>query len=67
MYRLYLAMTHLIATPAVLMRPDVVAKVLGQWLKTKLSFRPTLIEQNFGHAPRETGALPLANADLRPK
>ena len=67
MYRLYLAMTHLIATPAVLMRPDVVAKVLGQWLKTKLSFRPTLIEQNFGHAPRETGTLPLANADLRPK
>ena len=47
MYRLYLSMTHFVSPPTVLMRPDVVAKVLGKWIGTKLAGRPTLIERNF--------------------
>lgn len=46
-YRLYLSVTHFIAPPAVLMRPSVLAKVLMAWVKTKISFEPSLIEKNF--------------------
>lgn len=46
-YRLYLSVTHFIASPAVLIRPDVVAKILVRWVKSKLSAEPTLIEKTF--------------------
>ncbi len=67
MYRLYLAMTHFISTPTVLVRPGVVAKVLGQWAKTKLALKPTLIERNFGRELCKPDDLPLTDADLRSK
>lgn len=68
MYRLYLAMTHLISSPTVLMHPVVMAKVLGNWAKTKFTFGETLVERNFGQQrKRETGHLPLADADPRLK
>jgi len=52
LYRRYLEVTHLIATPASLLRPSVVARVLAPWLRARLSGRPTLIERNFGPAAR---------------
>lgn len=47
-YRLYLTVTHFVAKPTVLMRPDVVARVLGKWLASKIAGQPTLIQRNFG-------------------
>lgn len=48
LYRLYLTVTHFISPPTVLFRPDVLARVLGKWLFTRLRMRKTLIERNFG-------------------
>ncbi|WBX86127.1 FAD-binding oxidoreductase [Sphingosinicella microcystinivorans] len=50
-YRLYLSVTHFVSPPGVLMRPTVVARAIGKWLFTKLTFRKSLIERNFGKAP----------------
>jgi NAD(P)H-flavin reductase/2-polyprenyl-6-methoxyphenol hydroxylase-like FAD-dependent oxidoreductase/ferredoxin len=47
-YRLYLAVAHFVAPPRALLRPDIAARVLGQWLMTRLRGRATLIERNFG-------------------
>lgn len=46
-YRLYLRVSHLVASPVLLMRPDIVARVVGRWLHSRLTFRKTLIERNF--------------------
>ena len=48
MYRLYLMVTHFVEPPTALLRPRVVARVVGKWLGTRLRFKKTLIEQNFG-------------------
>lgn len=48
LYRMYLTVTHFIASPNVLFKPRVVAQVLGKWLFTRLTFRKTLIQRNFG-------------------
>lgn len=48
MYRLYLMVTHFVEPPTALLRPWVVARVVGKWLGTRLRFKKTLIEQNFG-------------------
>ncbi len=53
LYRRYLEVTHFIAGPASLLRPGVVARVLGRWLRTRLSGRQTLIERNFGASARD--------------
>ena len=50
MYRLYLAVTHFVAPPAVMLRPRVVAKVLWTWARTRLTRGQTLIERNFDSA-----------------
>lgn len=50
-YRLYLSVTHFVSPPSVLMRPAVAARAIGKWLFTKLTFRKSLIERNFGKAP----------------
>ncbi len=63
MYRRYLAMTHFVASPAVLARPDVVARVLWCWARTKLAGHQTLIEKNFGPAGPAGGGLGLAGRD----
>ncbi len=47
-YRHYLMVTHFVEPPAVLMKPGVIARVLGKWLMTRLTFKETLIERNFG-------------------
>ncbi|MEX0840069.1 MAG: FAD-binding oxidoreductase [Parvibaculum sp.] len=47
-YRKYLMVTHFVAPPSVLMRPDVTARVLGKWLASRLRGRQTLVERNFG-------------------
>ena len=47
-YRHYLMVTHFVARPGVLLRPDVMARVLGKWLASRLSGRKTLIQKNFG-------------------
>ncbi len=47
-YRLYLAVSHLIAPFTALMKPAVVARVLGKWLWSRLRRRETLIQRNFG-------------------
>jgi NAD(P)H-flavin reductase/ferredoxin/2-polyprenyl-6-methoxyphenol hydroxylase-like FAD-dependent oxidoreductase len=46
-YRTYQLVTHFVESPAILLRPAFVARVLGRWLRTKLSARRTLIERNF--------------------
>lgn len=53
LYRRYLEVKHFVAPPTSLMRPGVVARVLGRWLRTRLSGRQTLIERNFGPPPRD--------------
>lgn len=47
-YRLYLAVTHFVAPPTILIKPSVMMRVLRKWLITRLTFRKTLIERNFG-------------------
>jgi NAD(P)H-flavin reductase/ferredoxin/2-polyprenyl-6-methoxyphenol hydroxylase-like FAD-dependent oxidoreductase len=47
-YRQLLSVVHFVSPPGSLMTLRMVAKVLGKWLGTKLRFRPTLIERNFG-------------------
>jgi 2-polyprenyl-6-methoxyphenol hydroxylase-like FAD-dependent oxidoreductase len=51
-YRLYLLVTHFVEPPGALLRPRIVARVLAKWLRTRLTFRKTLLERNFraGHA-----------------
>lgn len=66
-YRLYLAMTHFISPPSALMRPTLMAKVLSQWVRTKLAFRPTLIERNFRRPVHGTTGVPVIDRDLRSK
>lgn len=62
LYRLYMSVSHFVSPPAALIRPDVVLRVIGQWLGARLSSRPTLIERTFGArpgvvpAPRSAGA-----------
>jgi 2-polyprenyl-6-methoxyphenol hydroxylase-like FAD-dependent oxidoreductase len=62
-YRLYLEMTHFISPPSVLLRPALMAKVLGKWARTKLAFRRTLIERNFGQGEPEIRAASAAGQD----
>jgi len=47
-YGVYLAVSHFIAPSSALLRPGVVARVLGPWLAAVLRGRQTLIERNFG-------------------
>jgi NAD(P)H-flavin reductase/2-polyprenyl-6-methoxyphenol hydroxylase-like FAD-dependent oxidoreductase/ferredoxin len=47
-YRLYLLVTHFVEPPSTLMRPAVVARVLGRWLRRRLTLRKSLLERNFG-------------------
>jgi NAD(P)H-flavin reductase/ferredoxin/2-polyprenyl-6-methoxyphenol hydroxylase-like FAD-dependent oxidoreductase len=47
-YRLYLLVTHFVEPPGALLRPGIVARVLAKWLRTRLTFRKTLLERNFG-------------------
>jgi NAD(P)H-flavin reductase/2-polyprenyl-6-methoxyphenol hydroxylase-like FAD-dependent oxidoreductase/ferredoxin len=47
-YRLYLLVTHFVEPSAILMRPRVMTRVLGRWLRTRLTARQSLIERNFG-------------------
>jgi hypothetical protein len=54
-YRLYLEVSHFIAPPTVLMRPGVVMRVLGKWLRTRMRGEQTLIERNFGRSSVEEG------------
>ncbi|MDP2125265.1 MAG: FAD-binding oxidoreductase [Parvibaculum sp.] len=51
-YRKYLMVTHFVAPPSLLMRPDVTARVLGKWLASRLRGQPTLVERNFGQQAR---------------
>jgi len=48
-YGVYLAVSHFIAPSIALLRPAVVARVLGRWLKTVLKGDQTLIKRNFGN------------------
>lgn len=57
-YRQLLSVVHFVSPPGSLTTPYMVARVLGKWLGTKLRFKRTLIERNFGegrngeyHAP----------------
>lgn len=63
-YRKYLMVTHFVAKPSVLMRPDVTVRVLWKWLASRLRGRPTLVERNFGQqeielrqGARQTGGI----------
>lgn len=59
-YRLYLLVTHFVEPPGALLRPGIVARVLARWLRTRLTFRKTLLERNFraGHAGEWDAPLP---------
>jgi NAD(P)H-flavin reductase/ferredoxin/2-polyprenyl-6-methoxyphenol hydroxylase-like FAD-dependent oxidoreductase len=59
-YRLYLLVTHFVEPVGVLLRPAIVARVLAKWLRTRLTFRKTLLERNFraGHAGDWDAPLP---------
>ena len=59
-YRLYLLVTHLVEPPGALLRPGIVARVLAKWLRTRLTFKKTLLERNFraGHAGDWDAPLP---------
>ncbi len=46
-YRLYQRVVHLVEPSTVLMKPSFVAKVIGHWLRTKLTTGKTLVERNF--------------------
>ena len=46
-YRLYLLVTHFVEPPGALLRPGIVARVLAKWLRTRLTFKKTLLERNF--------------------
>ncbi|WNG93919.1 FAD-binding oxidoreductase [Mycobacterium sp. ITM-2016-00318] len=46
-YRDFLAVVHLVKPPSALMRPSVVARVLGKWARTTLSGQKTLIAKNY--------------------
>jgi len=63
-YRKYLMVTHFVATPSVLMRPDVTARVLWKWLASRLRGRPTLVERNFGQQEIELRQGSLRTGDL---
>lgn len=59
-YRLYLLVTHFVEPPGALLRPGIVARVLAKWLRTRLTFKKTLLERNFraGHAGEWDAPLP---------
>jgi len=46
-YRLYQRVVHLVEPATSLMKPSFVARVIGHWLRTKLTKGKTLIERNF--------------------
>ena len=46
-YRLYQRVVHLVEPSTVLMKPSFVARVIGHWLRTKLTKGKTLVERNF--------------------
>ncbi|MBI5615166.1 MAG: 2Fe-2S iron-sulfur cluster binding domain-containing protein [Gammaproteobacteria bacterium] len=46
-YRRYLEVVQFVSAPGSLLAPGVAARVLGKWLRAKLSLQPTLIERNF--------------------
>jgi len=47
-YARFLSVTHFVATPASLVSPALALRVVASWLFTRLTFRKTLIERNFG-------------------
>ncbi|HEU4429898.1 MAG TPA: 2Fe-2S iron-sulfur cluster-binding protein [Myxococcota bacterium] len=56
-HRRYLEVTHLVRPPAALLRPRVMARVLGHWAKTRATLRGSLIAHNFANGGvREWGA-----------
>jgi NAD(P)H-flavin reductase/2-polyprenyl-6-methoxyphenol hydroxylase-like FAD-dependent oxidoreductase len=59
LYRIYLSVTHFVAPPTVLFQPSVLRKVLGKWLRTRLSFGQTLIERNFGDGRMGDSTAPI--------
>jgi NAD(P)H-flavin reductase/2-polyprenyl-6-methoxyphenol hydroxylase-like FAD-dependent oxidoreductase len=61
-YREFLAVVHLVKPPSALMRPKVVARVLGKWARTRLSGQKTLIARNY-----ENRAVPSAETPGRPE
>lgn len=61
-YRKFLAVVHLVKPATTLMTPGMIGRVVGKWLKTKLSGQKTLIEQNYHSAPTTTAATSAAPA-----
>ncbi|MEO3760832.1 FAD-binding oxidoreductase [Mycobacterium sp. B14F4] len=46
-YGEFLAVVHLVKPPSALMRPNVAARVIGKWARTRLSGQKTLIARNY--------------------
>ena len=63
-YRKFLAVIHLVKPPMSLLTPPMVLRVMGKWLLTRLAGRRSLIERNYGPAPK--GATPAVTAEASP-
>lgn len=50
-YRTFLAVLHRVKSPAAMLTPRMIAKVIGKWAWTKLRGQRTLIENNYGTPP----------------
>lgn len=63
-YREFLAVVHLVKPPSALMMPNVAAKVIGKWARTRLSGNKTLIARNYAGRTVPAVAAPVQIEDL---